>query len=103
MIRKTCDSCERTIEVEDDLAGQKVACEACGDINLMPETGNAEPGSASDRASAMGLPPDDGPEQHALKVRPAMLRARPFLFLAHLLYEPYALEPHSENLSAAVY
>ena len=39
MIRKTCDNCERTIEVADSLAGQKVACEACGDINVMPEVG----------------------------------------------------------------
>lgn len=86
MIRKTCDSCERTIEVDDGLAGQRVACEACGDINVMPHAGGTgQTAAAGDRASTMGLPPDDGPEQAALKVRPAMLRARPGFFLAHLL------------------
>jgi hypothetical protein len=85
MIQKTCDNCERTIEVEDNLAGQKVACGACGDINTMSEAGAVPSGSSADRASALGLPPDSGPEQPALKVRPAMLRARPFLFLAQVL------------------
>ncbi len=83
MIQKICDSCERTIEVEDDLAGQKVACEACGDINIMPEVGTGEVHeaiTATDRLAKMGLPPDSGPEKPAIKVRPAMLKARPVLF-----------------------
>lgn len=84
MIQKICDSCERTIEVEDDLAGQKVACEACGDINIMPVVGSEEAleaVTATERLSKMGLPPDSGPEKPAIKVRPAMLRARPVLFM----------------------
>lgn len=89
MIQKICDGCERTIEVGDELAGQKVACEACGDVNVMPgkatSTATAPAMGRNDRAVAMGLPPDTGPEQPALKVRPAMLRARPFAFLAQLL------------------
>ncbi|MBK7404151.1 MAG: PH domain-containing protein [Phycisphaerales bacterium] len=92
MIRKQCDNCERWIEVEDDLAGQKVSCGACGDINLMPaavgvvaDSGPvATSAAARDKPGRLGLPPDSGPEQHVLKVRPAMIRARPGLFLAHL-------------------
>ena len=86
MIQKVCDGCERIIEVGDELAGQKVACEACGDVNVIPARAAAVPTTGrSDRAAAMGLPPDTGPEQPALKVRPAMLRARPFAFLAQVL------------------
>ena len=89
MIRKACDNCERIIEVEDDLAGQKVACEACGDINRMPEAGAGPPSETSGgkpgKPEAMGLPPDSGSEQPALHVRPAMLRAKPLVFLAHVL------------------
>lgn len=87
MIRKRCDNCDRVIEVGDELAGQKVACGACGDINVMPGAGAPVPTAAArdDRATRLGLPPDSGVEQPVLKVRPAMVRARPLLFLAHLL------------------
>lgn len=89
MICKPCDNCDRVIEVDDELAGQKVACEACGDINIMPvdseSGGEAGPSSgtaeAGSRAAALGLPPDFGPEQEVLKVRPAMLRAKPQVFV----------------------
>lgn len=88
MIRKACDNCDKIIEVQDDLAGQKVACEACGDINVMPDAPNARNSPSTGRGptpESMGLPPDRGPEQHALHVRPAMVRAKPMVFLAHLL------------------
>ncbi|HZW08924.1 MAG TPA: PH domain-containing protein [Phycisphaerales bacterium] len=88
MIRKRCDNCEKIIEVEDTYAGQKVACGACGDINVMPAAPVAPIPTArvqDDRAARLGLPPDGGPEQGVLKVRPAMARARPLVFLAHLL------------------
>jgi hypothetical protein len=32
MIRKRCDNCDKVIEVEDALAGQKVSCGGCGDV-----------------------------------------------------------------------
>lgn len=92
MIRKVCDNCERVIEVEDDMAGQKVACGGCGDINLIPapvpvaravDPQRAKPGAT--RPEALGLPPDSGPEQAVLHVRPAMMRAKPMVFFAHLL------------------
>ncbi len=93
MIRKPCDNCDRVIEVDDDLAGQKVECEACGDINVMPVAGESgEVGGAStaaatpgSRAERLGLPPDRGPEQEVLKVRPAMLRAKPQVFLLYVV------------------
>jgi uncharacterized membrane protein YdbT with pleckstrin-like domain len=39
-------------------------------MNLVP---------AGDRATAQGLPPDAGPEQQVLSIRPSMFRAHPFL------------------------
>ncbi|MFG0331506.1 MAG: PH domain-containing protein [Phycisphaerales bacterium] len=70
MITKRCDSCERTLEFDDDQAGAKVACPHCGDINRVPEP---------DRAAIAGLPPDSGPERDVLVLRPGMSRAHPFL------------------------
>ncbi len=102
MLRKRCDNCDRIIETADDLAGQKVACEACGDINIMPaaadsSTGktasdaggasapNGSPGTSQSAKAAkiaqLGLPPDSGPEQTVLKIYPAMFRAKPLKFL----------------------
>ena len=97
MINFVCDKCEKNLEVDDELAGKKVECPFCADINLVPsrqvarsataKAANKGPsgsggqarssGSPSDRATDMGLPPDSGPEQHVLTVHPAMLRARP--------------------------
>ncbi|MFG0259430.1 MAG: PH domain-containing protein [Phycisphaerales bacterium JB041] len=86
MIRKPCDNCDRIIEVDDDMAGRKVECSACGDINVMPA---ADRSSAThqpaNRAGGLGLPPDHGPEQEVLKVRPAMIRAKPQLFFLYVL------------------
>ncbi|MCB9845575.1 MAG: PH domain-containing protein [Phycisphaeraceae bacterium] len=90
MIRLRCDRCDRELEVDDDLAGRKVECPHCGDVNVVPEPA-AEPSqstvpsparavSHTDRAAAAGFPPDHGPEAHVLKVRPAMFRAKPFAF-----------------------
>lgn len=101
MIRKNCDNCDRLLEVPDDQAGTKVRCPDCGDMNVIPQVapamavGAAEreysepapggPGSGSgpaadDRAAAAGYPPDAGPEQPVLKVRPALFRSRPVAF-----------------------
>ena len=48
-------------------------------------SGGASGAGRVDRASAAGYPPDSGPEQRVMLVRPAMLRARPMRFLALLL------------------
>ena len=96
MISKRCDNCEVLIEVDDDKAGQKVACPDCGDINRIPAAPVASPAvqtppqrpnpvAVKDRAQAAGLPPDSGPEQRVAIFRPAMLRARPALFIGFAL------------------
>lgn len=89
MITITCDKCERLLSVENDLAGSKIACPHCGDINVVPQPGHSastapqptKPAHA-DRASAAGYPPDSGPEQRVKIVHPAVIRAHPFSILA---------------------
>jgi len=71
MIRKPCDGCERMLEFRPEQAGSKVRCPHCGDVNLVP--------GSEDRAGAAGLPPDYGPEQEVMVLRPSMVRAHPFL------------------------
>jgi hypothetical protein len=77
MIRLKCDNCEKPIDVEDNLAGQKVKCPSCGDVNVVP--------GGPDRAAAAGYPSATGPEQHVMRVRRAMFRARPVTFLVLVL------------------
>jgi phage FluMu protein Com len=72
MITIKCDNCEKLIEAPDDPKVEKVKCPHCGDINLIKR--NSKPGPAK------GLPPDSGPEQSVIKVRPEMFRARPMVF-----------------------
>ncbi|MBL9030806.1 MAG: PH domain-containing protein [Phycisphaerae bacterium] len=90
MIHLTCDNCERALDVADELAGTKVKCPGCGDINVVPgvapRANSGTPARAApDRAQAAGHPPASGPEQRVLLVRPAMARARPFRFAALVL------------------
>jgi phage FluMu protein Com len=70
LIRKKCDNCDKVLEFHESQAGQKVPCPHCGDMNLVPSI---------DRAVAEGLPPDAGPEQEVLVLRPSVFRAHPFL------------------------
>ncbi len=100
MIQIQCDKCDATIEVDDSMAGLKLECPHCGDVNRIPTPSAPPPPAApapaaapvpppapapaakappADRATAMGLPPDSGPEQHVITVKPAMFRAHPFL------------------------
>jgi predicted RNA-binding Zn-ribbon protein involved in translation (DUF1610 family)/membrane protein YdbS with pleckstrin-like domain len=80
MVHIRCDACDRTIEVDQAVIGQKVKCPHCGDINIIRGAGG-EARPKSDRAAAAGYPPADGPEVQVLAIRPAMFRARPFRFL----------------------
>ncbi len=77
MITKNCDNCETLLEFEEDQAGMKVRCPDCGDVNLVPESESTF--SSDDRAIAAGLPPDSGPEQDVMVLRPSMWRSHPFL------------------------
>jgi len=81
MITFTCDRCERKIELDDSYAGSKYECPDCGDFNAVPDVAR----HGSDRAVAAGYPPDSGPEQPVIHVRPAMFRAHPLAFILHLL------------------
>lgn len=91
MLTKKCDRCDHQIEAPDDMAGKKVECPQCGDVNLMPgaaaQAENAKPQrgtstmATADRAAAAGFPPSTGPEQEVMKVRRTMFRARPLLGL----------------------
>lgn len=100
MIRFPCDRCERTIEVEDSRAGEKLECPDCRDINVVPAASSAGSGGSPipstsarsvstgkasdpphDRAAAAGYPPEHGPEVRVMSVHPALMRANPLVFL----------------------
>lgn len=96
MITYRCTTCKRPLEVDDILASKKAACPHCQSVMVVPErsaqtTPDGVPfaraaggkvdvvsqGDEEDRALALGLPPDSGPEQHVVTLHPAMFRARP--------------------------
>ncbi|MCC6661331.1 MAG: PH domain-containing protein [Phycisphaerales bacterium] len=96
MILLKCDRCDRVLEAPDDLAGRKIECPACGDVNLVPAAlaAPAQPGALSaipaaspakpatpDRAAAAGYPPAAGPEQPVMTLHPVTFRSRPFVTL----------------------
>ncbi|MBX3402205.1 MAG: PH domain-containing protein [Phycisphaeraceae bacterium] len=96
MITFPCDKCDRLLEADDSAAGTKVECPHCADINIVPAAGarsgpaaaraKARPAAAvHDRAAAMGLPSEAGPESVALRVHSAMVRARPIAGLGLLV------------------
>ncbi len=105
MISVKCDRCDRVITVQDDMAGRRVECPDCGDMNVIPPapegrtasvvadgapaSGPAAAAAPSDRATAMGLPPDSGPEQRVMFVRPSFTRLHP-IFAALLAALPLA-------------
>ncbi len=100
MITHECDNCEKLFQVDDDAAGEKVACPYCGDVNRIisrvettgpvnqphaPSTANnadparaeaGESSSASDRDAASSV----ASERPLVVVRTAMFRGRPFLY-----------------------
>ena len=81
MIRLTCDNCEKPIDVGDEMAGQKVKCPECGDINLVPSGPRRATAPVKDRAAEAGYPPAIGPEVTVMRVRRAMFRAKPIRFM----------------------
>lgn len=81
MIRLTCDNCEKPIDVGDEMAGQKVKCPECGDINLVPSGPARASAPVRDRAAEAGYPPMAGPEVTVMRVRRAMFRAKPIRFM----------------------
>lgn len=95
LIHLKCDRCDRVLEAPDDLAGRKIECPACGDVNLVPAIAVvAQPAAAvapapkpaaPDRAAAAGYPPAAGPEQPVMTVHPVTFRSRPFVGLIVVL------------------
>ncbi len=92
MIIYTCAKCREELEVEENLAGRRVKCPHCANVEVVAGVaGVARPAKRSgvaeqlplglDRATAMGLPPDSGPEVEVLRVHPVMFRARPLVGL----------------------
>lgn len=77
-----CERCENPIEIAAPTLGQKVTCPKCGDLNVVRtlEAAASPAAKTPDRAVAAGYPPIDGPEVPVLQLRPAMFRARPFIF-----------------------
>ena len=53
-------------------------------------TGDGAPNAAPDRAAAAGLPPDSGPEQDVMRIRPSLWRGHPFASVL-LLIAPVAI------------
>lgn len=85
MITFECDRCERELSEPETSAGAKVECPHCGDINVVPEAKPAPGGEAahqSETLTKLGLPPDSGPEQRVMMVRPSIFRGSPFRCLA---------------------
>lgn len=85
MFTITCDKCEVGFDVDDHLAGHKVECPRCGDVNRVPDAGPEKPADTpasrpADRAQRAGYPPDSGPEQRVVKVRRCWFRSRPLKF-----------------------
>ncbi|MDX2131034.1 MAG: PH domain-containing protein [Planctomycetota bacterium] len=82
MVTIRCDKCDQSIPVETPLAGLKVTCPHCGDVNVLR---SITPAAPVDRAQEAGLPPASGPEVDVRVVRPSLWRSRPFSFLLALL------------------
>ena len=80
MIEIRCDNCEVPFEVDDELAGGKVPCPRCGDVNRIPE-----PATAAAPAPAAGAGSGSAEERDVMIVRPAMARAHPVRFALILL------------------
>lgn len=93
-----CDKCNGRFAVDDAAPGDKVACPLCGDINIardsqvmqgravtasLPDATSSGVDAAPDSETARaGLPSKHGPEVDLMRLRPAMLRAKPVRFLS---------------------
>lgn len=78
--RLHCDRCDKPFDT-DAQPGDKVKCPHCADVNIVRATSHGKAVTpAPDRAAAAGYPPATGPETDVLRIRPAMLRAKPLRF-----------------------
>ncbi len=82
MVQIRCDRCDKSIELDAAVVGQKVTCPHCGDVNVIR---SAVPQQAPDRAAQAGYPPAQGPEAPVMTVRPALARSRPLSFFLAII------------------
>lgn len=93
MITLTCDNCDKPFQIEDEAAGEKVACPYCGDVQRVPAAGaavaprTAPAGHGTETAAPRRAEPirDDAAERRIAVVRVAMFRAHPFWYTLMVL------------------
>src|SRR5690606_31915426 len=71
-----CARCQRPLGVDDALAGRRVQCPHCGNVEVAPAVARPAVGGLS-RGAVEPAPTDDQPERELARVHPATLRARP--------------------------
>lgn len=85
MLTYPCANCERDLEIDDDLAGQRVRCPHCGNVEVAPRrAAKPQPVAAAAPAprptGAVAEPAHAAPpelERELARVHPVMLRGRP--------------------------
>lgn len=79
-----CSQCDKPFDPGTIPGGSKIACPYCSAVQTVPGGSGAAAAPTgkpiADRAGALGLPPDSGPEVDVRVVRPSMFRARPCTF-----------------------
>ena len=96
MITFPCDKCEKELRFAEERVGEKVECPFCGDINRIPSASMKDDAPSGgvlapeplDRAAAAGLPPDDGPEETVMLIRPSIFQAHPFSAIGLVIAPP---------------
>jgi membrane protein YdbS with pleckstrin-like domain len=91
VITLTCDNCDKPFQIEDDAAGEKVACPYCADVQRVPAGAAAEAGIEKAAPAVVPKPQakphsdSAAPEQTIAVVRVAMFRAHPFWYMLMVL------------------
>lgn len=85
MLTYSCANCRRELEADDAMAGQRIRCPHCGNVEIAPaRRASGAAGPAAFAAAPAGPGPIDA-ETTLLVVHPATLRARPVLGAVLLL------------------
>jgi hypothetical protein len=93
MISYPCAKCERELEVDDQLAGHRVRCPHCDNVEVVPlrpvagvarpavgRTTNGPGSSAATLPATLTSEPNlPAPERELIRVHPVMIRARPVM------------------------
>lgn len=80
MLTYTCANCQRELEIDDALAGQRIRCPHCDNVEIArsgSRPASAKPATRAAVAEKAATPAPTAPEQTLLVVHPATLRARP--------------------------